>query len=159
MSNRKKPGQPVVKKSSWLDAATQVGVMIAISLVTVAGYQSLSRQSAYSAETPTNGAPGVVVVDTKAVLEAYMEVMKDRIAAGEEFSDQTLQLSGAEFAAEYLGAVKKYRDEGVVVIDRRYVVGIPDGSEITKEIGDALGLVVEVKMDAFSLPLNNAGKQ
>lgn len=97
-------------------------------------------------------AVGVVVVDSKAVFGAYMEIMQERIAGGEEFSESQLTIGGQEFAAEYLRAIKKYRDAGFLVVDKQYALGVPAKSEITSEIGDALGLDVVPSADPFAAP-------
>lgn len=106
-----------------------------------------------SVPTETRSATGIVVVDSKAILRSFMSVMEERIAGGEEMSEGKLNLSGQEFAAEYMRAIKKYKDDGFIVIDKQYALGVPSNTEITLEIGNALGLSVEVTPDPFSMPV------
>lgn len=100
----------------------------------------------------TGAAKGIVVVDSQAVVEAFTEKMQERIAAGDSFTEGQLTSSGADFGAEYMRAIKKYRDGGYLVLDKRQSLGVPKGSEITQVIGDALSLNVVVKPDIFSAP-------
>lgn len=103
-------------------------------------------------EVHSGAAKGIVVVDSQAVIEAFTEKMQERISGGDSFTEGQLKASGADFGAEYMRAVKKYRDGGYLVLDKRQSLGVPKGSEITLEIGNALGLNVELKPDIFSAP-------
>lgn len=100
----------------------------------------------------SGAARGIVVVDSKAVLQGFMDVMQERIADGQEFTEGQLNMSGQDFAVEYMRAVKKYRDAGFLVIDKQYALGVPEASEITLEIGEALGLNVTPTADPFAAP-------
>jgi hypothetical protein len=105
------------------------------------------------AEAKYNGpAQSIVVIDTKLVLQAYMQKWEDRIAGGAEYTQEQIFSSSADFGAEYFRAIKKYRDAGYVVIDKQYALGVPSGAEITAEIGRALDLTVEPAPDPFEAP-------
>ena len=100
-------------------------------------------------------AQGIVVVDAKAILKTYLDTQTARIAAGESFTEESLKMSGVDFAAEFLRAVKKYRDAGYLVFDKSNALGVPRGSEITLEIADALGVEVQLPMDPLDAPSVN----
>jgi hypothetical protein len=133
------------------------GLSQVVQMFVVAGslmllYHVFVNQPSEAVAQHTGPSKGVVVVDSKSVFGAYMEVMQGRIAGGESFSEAQLNLSGQEFAAEYLRAIKKYRDAGYMVLDKQYALGVPAQSEITKEIGTALNLQVIPSPDPFSAP-------
>ena len=100
-------------------------------------------------------AQGLVVVDAKAIFKTYVDVQTKRFAAGEEFTEEELTMSGAEFAAEFLRAVKKYRDAGYLVFDKDKALGVPRGSDITGEIAKELGVVLDLAPDPLDAPLVN----
>jgi len=103
-------------------------------------------------ESYAGAARGIVVVDSKVILEAFTNQMQQKITSGASFTEGELTASGADFAAEYMRAVKKYRDAGYLVLDKRQALGVPRGSEITEEIGDSLSLDVVASPDIFSAP-------
>ena len=128
--------------------------LFAIPIALLAGYHFfVAPLSVANANEPVAGAAkSIVVVDSKAVLGAFMKKKQEEIAGGESYSEGEITASGAEFAAEYLRAVKRYRDQGFLVIDKQYALSVPVGSEITEEIGTALELDVVATPDPFSAP-------
>lgn len=105
-----------------------------------------------AAQANEGAASNIVVVDSKAVLEAFMKATELEIQAGKDLTEEEVRMTGARFGAEYLRAVKKYRDAGFLVIDKKYALGIPKGAEITSEIGKVLNLDVAVTPDPFAAP-------
>lgn len=119
----------------------------------------LLPKSALAAPGPTQtlanyagAARGIVVVDSKLIVEAFTETMQARIAQGASFTEGELTASGADFGAEYMRAIKKYRDAGYLVMDKRQALGVPKGSEITKEVAQRLALDVVEAPDIFTAP-------
>lgn len=151
--NRTKPQQVIIEKDSgWLASVLSLGGSFVMALVAIGVYSHFTdgfNGTAQAAGQEKAGI-GVVVVDSKAILTAYMDQVKDRIANGEDFSEQKLEASGASFGADYLRSLKTYRDSGYVVIDKKYALGVPDGVEVTEKVGEALNLDVEVTADPFS---------
>jgi len=150
-TNRKRDAEK--QERSWL---MEVFQMFAIAGGCLLGYHLFLAPTTTEAETENKAyegpGRGIVVVDSKAILGNFMERMEKRIARGEEMTEGQLNMSGQDFAAEYMRAIKKYRDKGYLVIDKQYALGVPRESEITVEIGEALGMVVEVTTDPFSAP-------
>lgn len=134
---------------------SQVLQMFAVSVGLLFAYHLFVSQPNVAVAQHSGVSKGIVVVDSKAVFGAYMEIMQGKIAGGEEFTEGQLNLSGQEFAVEYMRAIKKYRDAGYLVIDKANALGVPNNSEITKEIGTALNLNVVPTPDPFSAPALN----
>lgn len=135
--------------------AAPIWPVFAIVIGVLVSYHFLFAQTGNVAEASVekNGAAhNIVVVDSKAILQAFMTEMEEKIASGATYTEGEVKASGAEFGAEYLRAVKKYRDKGFLVIDKQYALGVPKGSEITEEIGTALNLEVTATPDPFSSP-------
>lgn len=125
---------------------------VVIVLVAISAYHYLIVAGSMQSSIQSGVAKGIVIVDSKSVLNGYMDVMKARVASGENMSEGQLQSSGANFGAEYLRAVKKYRDAGYLVIDKQYALGVPVGSDISEQIGKALNLEIKPVADPFTLP-------
>lgn len=106
-------------------------------------------------EGATAGAPvpttarGIVVVDAQAALRAFMATVEQRMAAGEDFTEAQLHLQGADFGAEFLRAVSRYRDAGYIVLDKGQVLGVPVTADITEDIAAALGIDLDMAFDNF----------
>jgi hypothetical protein len=128
--------------------------MFAVGIALLAGYHFFFAPTGVAEANGIERGPAqsIMVVDSKKVLQAFMTKMEGAIAGGATYTEGEIQASGADFAAEYLRAVKKYRDNGYLVIDKQYALGVPAGSEITEEIGMALGLYVQAAPDPFSAP-------
>lgn len=138
------------------DGVSVLAVFV-ISIALLAGYHFFvaSTGVAEASAAHTGPAHNIVVVDSKTVLEAFMRKMEGKIAAGENFTEGEIRTAGVDFGAEYLRAIKKYRDGGYLVIDKKYALGVPTGSEITEEIGRALSLDVKATPDPFQAPALN----
>jgi len=128
--------------------------MFLISIAMIAGYHFFLAPSGVAVANASQQGPAnnIVVIDTKTVLQGFMEKMQDEISGGATYTEGEIQASGADFAAEYMRAIKKYRDDGYLVIDKQYALGVPVGSEITEEIGKALSLDVKATPDPFQAP-------
>jgi len=156
MSKTKKRGAngAAAKPESVRDSLGVINMFLVAGGLLLAYHFFAVSQSA-EPEYHSGAARGIVVVDSKAVLQGFMDVMQERIAEGQQFTEGELNMSGQDFAVEYMRAVKKYRDAGFLVIDKQYALGVPEASEITLEIGEALGLVVTPTADPFAAPALN----
>jgi hypothetical protein len=128
--------------------------MFAIGLALLTGYHFFVAPytGAQAVASEAGPAKSIIVVDTKTVLQAHIEQMEGKIAGGATYTQEEIQNSGAEFAAEYLRTIKKYREAGYLVIDKKYALGVPVGSEITEEVGRSLQLDVKARPDPFLAP-------
>jgi len=149
MSKAARKKKPVVTKES---GGMSVLATFAIAAGLLVGYHLLLAPENVARANHAGPAHSIMVVDSKAVLQAFMDEKENEIAAGGNFTEGEIRLSGAEFAAEYMRAIKKYRDKGYLIIDKKYALGVPAESEITQQIGDALQLDVVVGVDPFSAP-------
>lgn len=95
----------------------------------------------------------IVVVDSKAALQAYMDELEQQVLAGTDMTEAQLHMRGAEFGAEFVRAVRGYRDRGYIVIDRNQVLTAPPELDITQEIAAVLGLEIQQDDDPFTAPL------
>jgi hypothetical protein len=137
------------KSERSLESVFQM-VLIAGGLI-AAYHVAVAGRAPQPTEEPT-ASKGIVVVDSKAVLGSFMELMEARIANGEELTEGQLTMSGQDFAAEYMRAIKEWKDSGYLVLDKQYALGVPSDTEITAQIGNALSLDVEVTPDPFAAP-------
>lgn len=153
MSKRSNKTQPQTQPLKRSDGVSVLAVFV-IGIGLLAGYHFFVAPTGVAEANATHIGPAnnIVVVDSKTVLEAFMRQMEGRIAGGENFTEGEIQTAGVDFGAEYLRAVKKYRDAGYLVIDKKYALGVPAGSEITEEIGRALSLEVKATPDPFQAP-------
>lgn len=156
MSKKQKASHVVREESGWLGSVLTIAQSFVVAFVAIGIYSHFTAGSIGTAQAadedgavPSAGI-GVLVVDSKAVLTAYMDKVQARIASGEEFSERKLEASGASFGADYLRVLKVYRDQGYVVIDKKYALGVPKGVEVTAAVGEKLNLKVEVTPDPFS---------
>jgi hypothetical protein len=94
----------------------------------------------------------IIVVDTQRLVEAKIQAATDAIASGAEMSQEALTLQGHDFGANLLRALKRYRDEGYVVLDRRNALAIPVGRDVTEQVAKELGVTVAPAVDPFSAP-------
>lgn len=127
--------------------------MFVIALGSVGIYHlTLGGQVAQPAVAHADSGParGIVVVDAKTALKAFMATIEQRMAAGEDFTETHLQIQGADFGAEFLRAVKRYEDAGFIVIDKGQVLGVPPTAEITREIAEALGINIDLADEEFA---------
>ena len=153
MSKRRKQGRKPIEQPKSRDPGG-VLPMFVVGIALLAGYHFFLAPNGIEDANATTAGPAkdIVVVDSKAVLSAFMSSMESEIAAGASFTESEIHASGAEFGVEYLRAIKKYRDAGFLVIDKQYALGVPVGSEITEEIGKALSLEVKATPDPFQAP-------
>jgi hypothetical protein len=153
MSKRSSKTKTQLGQLTKSDGVSVLAVFV-IGIGLLAGYHFLVAPTGVAEASSTHSGPAqnIVVVDSKTVLEAFMRQMEGRIAAGENFTESEIQTAGVDFGAEYLRAIKKYRDAGYLVIDKKYALGVPSGSEITEEIGKALSLEVKATPDPFQAP-------
>ena len=96
-------------------------------------------------------AKGMVVVDSRLLLESYIEKLEHRLQSGEGFTAAQLEHKGVDFGVEFMRTLKEYGDRGFIVVDKKYVVGVPRNVEITERIAASLGLQVEARPDPFFL--------
>ncbi len=144
------------KKTRTAKKAATNGMTVSATFAIVGGvllaYHLFVAPTNIAQASNSGAANSIMVVDSKAVLQAFMDKKVEEVSAGGDFTESEVRLSGAEFAAEYMRAIKKYRDRGYLVIDKQYALGVPVASEITEEIGDALNLSVKAGADPFSAP-------
>jgi hypothetical protein len=92
------------------------------------------------------------VVDTKRLVEAKIQSATDAIANGAQMTQEQLTLQGQDFGANLLRALKRYRDEGYVVLDRSNALAIPVGRDVTEQVAKELGVTVAPAVDPFTAP-------
>jgi hypothetical protein len=153
MSKRdERTGTHAVESASGERAAGwSVLQMVVVALASVAGYHFLLGSTPAIASAQGRYEQ-IVVVDTERLVAGKIKQATQQIAGGAEYTPDQLQLQGKNFGAELLGALKKYRDGGYLVIDRRHALAIPLGVDVTDEIGTQLGLELEPASDPFSAP-------
>lgn len=95
----------------------------------------------------------IVVVDSKAALQAYMDELEQQVLSGIDMTEAQLQMRGAEFGAEFVRAVNRYRERGYIVMDRNQVLTAPPELDITQEIAEILGLEIRAADDPFAAPV------
>lgn len=135
----------------WMYAVVGALVIAVLSTAFVRVWDGPKGSQAYAQEEAAlRVGAGIVVVDSQAALQAFMDQLEARLAGGQDLTEAGLQMQGADFGAEFLRAVMKYRDRGYLVLDRGQVLGVPEGADITMEIGEALGLEISPRDDPFS---------
>lgn len=150
-SSAKIPPDTAPAAKTGFDVSNLIATFV-IAIGAVVAYHFVVANDSVAVAQTGRQAQGIVVVDAKAAVQGFMGVMEQRIASGEDFSESELTLSGADFGAEFLRAVKKYRDAGYLVIDKGNVLAVPANAEITEEIAEALGIKVELSPDPFAAP-------
>lgn len=153
MSGRKSKQQPIETKASGI--GTWLIQMAAVAAISVTGYHFTVGAKDAEAKAAGIGATSIVVIDTQRLLEAKIEMATKMIAQGAEMTQEDMEMQGNMFGTKLLQALKDYRDQGTIVLDRRHALAIPPEYDITEKIAAQMGLTVKPFNDPFSAPSLN----
>lgn len=130
--------------------ALAIAVVVSVVWRVSGDSEGIGQAAAMEAGLPHRGM--IVVVDSKAALQAYMDALEQQVLAGADMTEAQLHMRGAEFGAEFVRAVRAYQERGYIVIDRNQVLTAPPEVDITQEIAGALGLEIQQDDDPFTVP-------
>jgi hypothetical protein len=125
--------------------------MVLVAVVAIALYHAVQARVAV-ASSGDEAAVRIVVVDTKRLVDAKIRLATQAIASGAVMNQEQLTLQGQDFGVNLLRSLKRYRDEGYVVLDRQHALAVPLGRDVTEDVARALGVELEPQVDPLTAP-------
>ena len=150
MSKGKRNNAAVDEKSNRI--GTWLMQMAAVAAISVAGYHATMGSNDAEASVGGSGATSIVVIDTQRLLEAKTEQAIKMVSEGAEMTKEEVEMQGHMFGTLLLKTLKAYRDQGIIVLDRRHALAIPPEYDVTDEVGEQMGLTLKPFDDPFSAP-------
>lgn len=140
------------KKTSKRNPLLEVVQMFVVAVVVIVAYE-LGFKSDGINQTGDAQIQGILVVDSKRLLQAQMTLAEQRMSNGVNYTQQQLLAQGEMFGAEFLKSVRSHSERGFLVIEKQFAVGVPNSIDITELVANDLGLTLPPAFDPFTTPV------